>query len=252
MQRLILKSMDEATRITETLTPDERRARLRAYADRMLRMLGACDDPEDGAGVLRGMRAALMIERLYARCDAAEGAGLRQATQAMGDRVALEAKKRWAARLLERPLVLPNGEAVCPPVSLAAELSGSGAVAEFRPLPASLLMSLTRQAPPVNEAADAPAVISRLRARLRARIEAWTPGLTPKGPPDETPQDLVWYRRDYGLIGAEAVEALCGADIFGRLRLQGYHREDVLHTFGALSPDDIRLLWPGLFTPDTS
>lgn len=46
--------MDETTRLTETLSPAERRTRLRAYADRMLRLLGASDDPEDGEGKAAG------------------------------------------------------------------------------------------------------------------------------------------------------------------------------------------------------
>ncbi|MGN6424661.1 MAG: hypothetical protein ACTHLA_15275 [Asticcacaulis sp.] len=54
------------------LTPEERRAYLRAFADRMLLKLAAMDDPEDLPGVERAVRAASVVERLYSRCDRAE------------------------------------------------------------------------------------------------------------------------------------------------------------------------------------
>ena len=54
------------------LTPEERRAYLRAFADRMLLKLAAMDDPEDLPGVERAVRSAAAIERLYSRCDRAE------------------------------------------------------------------------------------------------------------------------------------------------------------------------------------
>ena len=40
--------MDHAERIAEQLTPEQRRERLRAFADRMLIALGGVDDPETG------------------------------------------------------------------------------------------------------------------------------------------------------------------------------------------------------------
>ena len=54
------------------LTPEARRAMLRAFADRMLVKIAAMDDPEDLPGVERAVRTAAMIERIYSRCDRAE------------------------------------------------------------------------------------------------------------------------------------------------------------------------------------
>jgi hypothetical protein len=56
----------------ERYTPEERRARLRAFADRMLERLEDLPPPQDVAEVERTVRVGLLIERLYARVDAAE------------------------------------------------------------------------------------------------------------------------------------------------------------------------------------
>ncbi len=61
------------TRSTEErLSPEVRRRRLRAFADRMLLRAEALDDPEDMQGVERAVRVAAVIERIYSRCDRAE------------------------------------------------------------------------------------------------------------------------------------------------------------------------------------
>ncbi|MEI9905970.1 MAG: hypothetical protein WDN06_20240 [Asticcacaulis sp.] len=57
----------------EQLTPETRRGLLRAFADRMLLKATAMDDPEDMPGIERAVRVAAVIERLYSRCDRAEG-----------------------------------------------------------------------------------------------------------------------------------------------------------------------------------
>ncbi|MDC7675786.1 hypothetical protein [Asticcacaulis machinosus] len=57
---------------TERYTPEDRRARLRAFADRMLDQLEDLPPPEDVAEMERTVRVGLLIERLYARVDAAE------------------------------------------------------------------------------------------------------------------------------------------------------------------------------------
>ena len=56
----------------ERLSPEVRRRRLRAFADRMLLRAEALDDPEDMPGVERAVRVAAVIERIYSRCDRAE------------------------------------------------------------------------------------------------------------------------------------------------------------------------------------
>ncbi|OYW78558.1 MAG: hypothetical protein B7Z26_09595 [Asticcacaulis sp. 32-58-5] len=56
----------------ERYTPEERRARLRAFADRMLERLEDLPPPEDLPELERTVRVGLLIERLYARVDMAE------------------------------------------------------------------------------------------------------------------------------------------------------------------------------------
>ncbi|MGN6365970.1 hypothetical protein [Asticcacaulis taihuensis] len=64
-------SLDDRT-AQQQLTPEERRALLRAFADRMLLKVSNMDDPEDLPGVEKAVRTAAMIERIYSRCDRAE------------------------------------------------------------------------------------------------------------------------------------------------------------------------------------
>jgi hypothetical protein len=56
----------------ERYTPQERRARLRAFADRMLGHLEDLAPPQDLTELERTVRVGLLIERLYARVDIAE------------------------------------------------------------------------------------------------------------------------------------------------------------------------------------
>ncbi|GGZ24506.1 hypothetical protein [Asticcacaulis endophyticus] len=64
--------MASDTHTAERYTPQERRARLRAFADRMLGHLEDLDPPQDASELERTVRVGLMIERLYARVDIAE------------------------------------------------------------------------------------------------------------------------------------------------------------------------------------
>ncbi|MDC7675501.1 hypothetical protein [Asticcacaulis machinosus] len=64
--------MTSDTHTAERYTPQERRARLRAFADRMLERLEDLPPPEDVPELERTVRIGLLIERLYARVDIAE------------------------------------------------------------------------------------------------------------------------------------------------------------------------------------
>ncbi|WKL57520.1 hypothetical protein Q1W73_00605 [Asticcacaulis sp. ZE23SCel15] len=64
--------MESGTHTAERYTPEERRAKLRAFADRMLDHLEDLAPPQDVVEVERGLRTGLLIERLYARVDTAE------------------------------------------------------------------------------------------------------------------------------------------------------------------------------------
>ncbi|WP_298330934.1 hypothetical protein [Asticcacaulis sp.] len=73
--------MTQTPHPSRPLSAEDRRERLRAFADRMLIGLDKLDDPETGEDIEKGIRRALMIERLYARVDAAEGRGWRYAVE---------------------------------------------------------------------------------------------------------------------------------------------------------------------------
>ncbi|WAC48562.1 hypothetical protein OVA03_01090 [Asticcacaulis sp. SL142] len=64
----------------ERFTPEERRARLRAFADRMLERLGDLPSPYDAPELEQMTRAGLLIERIYARVDASERTASKQLT----------------------------------------------------------------------------------------------------------------------------------------------------------------------------
>jgi hypothetical protein len=64
----------------ERFTPEERRARLRAFADRMLERLDDLPSPQDVPELEQMTRTGLLIERLYARLDASERTASKQLT----------------------------------------------------------------------------------------------------------------------------------------------------------------------------
>ncbi|GGZ42365.1 hypothetical protein [Asticcacaulis endophyticus] len=64
----------------ERFTPEERRARLRAFADRMLERLGDLPSPYDAPELEQMTRTGLLIERVYARVDASERTACKQLT----------------------------------------------------------------------------------------------------------------------------------------------------------------------------
>ncbi|MDC7675249.1 hypothetical protein [Asticcacaulis machinosus] len=72
--------MSTDLQIQERFTPEERRARLRAFADRMLERLGDLPSPYDGPELEQMTRAGLLIERIYARVDASERTASKQLT----------------------------------------------------------------------------------------------------------------------------------------------------------------------------
>lgn len=80
--------MDTAADIPEALTPETRRGHLRAIADRMLLALSREDDPKTGEEIEKGIRRALLIERLYARCDATEAKAIKNAVASIEQQVA--------------------------------------------------------------------------------------------------------------------------------------------------------------------
>ncbi|BBF79654.1 hypothetical protein [Asticcacaulis excentricus] len=80
--------MDTAADIPEALTPETRRGHLRAIADRMLLALSREADPKTGEEIEKGIRRALLIERLYARCDATEAKAIKNAVASIEQQVA--------------------------------------------------------------------------------------------------------------------------------------------------------------------
>ncbi|UDF02974.1 hypothetical protein [Asticcacaulis sp. AND118] len=78
---------------------------LGAFADRMLLALTKTDDPETGEDIEKGIRRALLIERLYSRVDASEARGSKQVTH----QVAVKAKPAAAtASAAETPFEIAS------------------------------------------------------------------------------------------------------------------------------------------------
>ncbi|MFT3998187.1 MAG: hypothetical protein QM667_12350 [Asticcacaulis sp.] len=84
---------------------------MRAFADRMLIALGGVDDPgngpETGDDIAKGVKLALMIERVYARVDASEAEAPRRAAEAISDRVVLKSRAEWGEGQLKEKLSVP-------------------------------------------------------------------------------------------------------------------------------------------------
>ncbi|WAC48082.1 hypothetical protein OVA03_15505 [Asticcacaulis sp. SL142] len=94
--------MTSDTHTAERYTPEERRAKLRAFADRMLDHLEDLAPPQDVAEVERGLRTGLLIERLYARVDKAERTERANPKPRTDEEIAADVAKsraEWAAKL---------------------------------------------------------------------------------------------------------------------------------------------------------
>ncbi|WP_155908316.1 hypothetical protein [Asticcacaulis sp. YBE204] len=125
----------------EPATPDERtirdlrRARLRAFGDRMLDRLETLADPKKMDELDHAIRMAMCIERLFARCDAAEALAPKLAAETIVGRVSYHAKRQWEDRLeakgelpplpkITLPVVMPRP---APEVRPAAEIDANEA-----------------------------------------------------------------------------------------------------------------------------
>jgi len=227
--------MDHAPHSREQLTPEERRARLRAFADRMLLALDDFDPPETGEEIDAGIRRALMIERLYARVDASEAVSRKRAIASIQDQVTLKNRIEWSANWLDtppsvdfvtlRPQDIPAAQGPRPAHDAVAELKAR--IASLRAAPES------GPAPEPTPCETPP--LSPAQARLRERIRN-TPVIA-------------------GAVGAlihdEDVETIYGArltDIFAT----GHTRESLLKTVRTFSREDLNACWPNLFPLDTT
>ncbi|MFT3997314.1 MAG: hypothetical protein QM667_07900 [Asticcacaulis sp.] len=212
--------MTVSERHTEQLTPQERRTRLRTFADRMLMALSNVDDPETGNDVAKGMRLALMIERLYARCDISEALASKRAAEA-------RAEQERQAHRAERASASWN-----PVADLKAEVERLRAAANPKAEPAQ--KHLTR--PKLT-----PEELTPKERALRERVLAATP--IPK------PDHVDGLDHDYGLIRDEDVELIHA----GRLTqiYAGRSREAVLIALKACTREELIQLRPDLFSLDT-
>lgn len=99
--------MNYAEHTKEQLTPEQRRERLRAFADRMLIALSNVDDPETGDDVVKGVRLALMIERLYARCDVSESLAHKRAIENIEHQRTLKNRLEFTEDQMQQKLSVP-------------------------------------------------------------------------------------------------------------------------------------------------
>ncbi|MDC7683493.1 hypothetical protein PQU92_09415 [Asticcacaulis sp. BYS171W] len=110
--------MSQDPRTSERLTPEERRARLRAFADRILMCVEQMDDPKDMVEAERAMRFGALVERVYSRCDAADVLRDKQAAVKIVHRVELANKTEWQQSLINKgKLPAPPLPAVAVPVA---------------------------------------------------------------------------------------------------------------------------------------
>ncbi|MDC7682508.1 hypothetical protein PQU92_04425 [Asticcacaulis sp. BYS171W] len=107
-------------------TPDERnirdlrRARLRAFGDRMLDRLETLADPKKMDELDHAIRMAMCIERLFARCDAAEALAPKLAAETIVGRVSYHAKRQWEDRLEAKGELPPLPKITLPVVTQPA------------------------------------------------------------------------------------------------------------------------------------
>ncbi|ESQ79086.1 hypothetical protein [Asticcacaulis sp. YBE204] len=93
--------MSEIALPKEQFTPDERRARLRAFADRMLVCAEKLPDPETLPEIERAVRVGDRIERLYARVDVSEAAAAKTKLEIYQHEDALQRAKDDTVRKAE-------------------------------------------------------------------------------------------------------------------------------------------------------
>ncbi|MCA1936468.1 MAG: hypothetical protein LDL37_13540, partial [Asticcacaulis sp.] len=190
----------------ERLSPEVRRRRLRAFADRMLLRAEALDDPEDMQGVERAVRVAAVIERIYSRCDRAETQApdprkleaerAQHYNEALKARVSLAGTLKWAqARRTElgpwweaakREATSPRPQADAVPAPAPKGVKPEAAKVVDRPLPV----------PGVTPMAGAQAPVRAAGAGFRPKAPlapAALPGLTPQ--PSKAAQLVSQLRR---------------------------------------------------------
>lgn len=184
-------ALDERT-AEERLSPETRRKTLRAFADRMLLRAAAMDDPEDMQGVERAVRVAAVIERIYSRCDRAEGQApdprkleaerARNTIAATEARVSLAGTLKWAEQ--RREALGPWWNAAQQEVAVPAAVQNS---------PQTPAKASVKAASPVTT--YKPVEVTRPVAPVLAAKAAGLPGLTPaKAGADEVLRTLAGLR----------------------------------------------------------
>ncbi|MDC7681672.1 hypothetical protein PQU92_00140 [Asticcacaulis sp. BYS171W] len=93
--------MSQVDRTKEQFTPEERRARLRAFADRMLTCAEKLPDPDTLLDIERAVRVGDRIERLYARVDASAAKAAKAKLEVYQHSDALQRAKDDAVRQAE-------------------------------------------------------------------------------------------------------------------------------------------------------
>ncbi|MFN3807384.1 hypothetical protein [Asticcacaulis sp.] len=222
------------------LTPEQRRAHLRAYADRMLRAQTAMDAPETPDEVAKGIRTALMIERLYARCDASEAQAHRHPIAAV-DNQKLQNTPDEPGHWLDRD---PVGELKAQIERMrAATRARTQPHPEAKPQPASVPPVEAKREPRMPKPPKPPSrPLTPQEAALRERV------LNTVAIP--RPQDALLAYHDFGLIHDEDVEIIHG-DRLSAFYARGETRETNLKGLKQFSRADLNLLWPDLFPLDT-
>ncbi|UDF02474.1 hypothetical protein [Asticcacaulis sp. AND118] len=263
--------MDHAQRTDEHLTPEQRRERLRAFADRMLIALEDLDTPQTRDDVTKGVRTALMIERLYARCDASETQAYKRAATSIEDQVTLKSKLKfkWSGYYFDKapdvPFVTlkpsdlaglqwPRPESD-PMADLRVDLranidayksSGKSAhqpALEPQPEPVKASEPVQPRPEPAAPAKPQGKPLTPEQMALRDRVLNTEPIPLPK--------NIAWIDHDYGLIRDEDIEVIYG-DGLGYMYDGGCTRKGILRTLQAFPREYLNEFWPDIFPLDTS
>ncbi|MDC7684641.1 hypothetical protein PQU92_15250 [Asticcacaulis sp. BYS171W] len=104
--------MSQVDRTKEQFSPEERRARLRAFADRMLACAEKLPDPETLPEIERAVRVGDRIERLYTRADASEAAAAKAKLEVYQHTAALQSAKADIVRQAEHTALCQRREAM--------------------------------------------------------------------------------------------------------------------------------------------
>lgn len=175
----------------ELLTPEDRRARLCAFADRMLICAENMAPPEDMLELERAVRVATLIERIYARVHLTEVRAPALAGEHLMNRLKLQEDKHYVRTTLKRTPELKPVRALRSAAAAPAKAPTAGETFGDDDLLAlhALLMPVAAQATPLRAPSfQTPENPLRQRDKPEKRVlSGLPPSCQPQPPPPRSP-----------------------------------------------------------------